>query len=154
MFASLLKQLLLHKSELPASVIQLYQKLTSQSMKPQRQDLEQAFISTSQGFDRAYIIIDALDECAKNHRNAMLRGLDMLQKRTCMRMFVTSRPHAEDIKQAFELSPTILIEATSSDLKKYVSSEIENSDDPNSIDEEFKNEIIEVISQKANDMYV
>lgn len=36
MFASLLKQLLLHKSELPASVIQLYQRLTSQSRKPQQ----------------------------------------------------------------------------------------------------------------------
>ena len=67
---------------------------------------------------------------------------------------MTSRPHAEDIKQAFEAFPNILIEATTSDLKKYVSSEIENSDDPHAIDQEFKNEIIEKISQKANDMYV
>lgn len=153
MTASLLKQLAMAKPSLPQSVSELHQRLKGQQRKPQQQDLEQAFVTTCQEFDRVFIMIDALDECDENnHRKLFLDFLNNLRHNTSTSVFVTSRPHPEDVKKVLEGSSRITIKANDSDLRKYISREIQRSEAADDIDENFKMEIIEKIVQGARQM--
>ena len=153
MLSSLLKQLSVPTSVLPHPVLELYQNSTRQQRQPRHEDLEEVLLLTCRTFDRVFVVIDALDECCEDERKAVLRSLDMLHKGSCCSIFVTSRPHPEDIKKAFELFPKIDIEATASNLKKYVQREIESKENLDEIDELFKDEIVEKISHGAGHMY-
>ncbi len=154
MTAGLLKQLAMAKATLPRSVLDLYQRLKDQQRKPQQQDLEQALLNTCRDFDRVFIIIDALDECDENkHRKSFLELLKSLRDNSSTNLFVTSRPHPEDVKKVLEGSSKIIIKADDSDLRKYISREIHCSEAVDDIDEDFKTKIIEKVVHGARQMY-
>ena len=157
MLASLLKQLALAKAKLPGPVFDLHQRMTRQQRQPKQEDLEEALLLTCSEFDRVFVVIDALDECDKSQRNAVLRALSTMSQCTPVSIFVTSRPHAEDISKAFKNSHKIVIEAKPSDIEKYVYNKIEDSGgvgplDIGPLDNEFKNLIIKKISQGSHQM--
>lgn len=153
MTASLLKQLAMAKATLPRSVLELYQRLKDQQRRPQQQDLEQALLNSCQDFDRVFIIVDALDECDENkHRKSFLDLIRSLRDNSSTSVFVTSRPHPEDVKKVLEGSSKIIIKADDSDLRKYISREIHCSEAVDDIDEDFKVEIIEKVVQGARQM--
>lgn len=155
MTASLLKQLAMAKAALPQSVVELYQRLKSQQRKPQQQDLEQTILTTCRNFDRVFIIIDALDECDENnHRKPFLEFLNKLRYNSSSNIFVTSRPYPDDVKKVFEGSSKIMIKADDSDLRKYISREIQCSEAADDIDDNFKKEIVEKVVQGARQMWV
>ena len=150
--ASLLKQLCLAKSKLPQPVLELYTKLKGQK-RPQLQDLEQAMLSTCRAFDGVYVVIDALDECDSSvHRKAFLKFLNDMRTKSRINVFVTSRPHIGDAEEFFENCAKIEIQAEDSDLRKFVSREIDRSDAVDEIEEEFKSCIIEKIMKGAQKM--
>ena len=153
--ASLLKQLAMAKPELPQSVLELYQRLKGLQRQPQQQDLEQAILTTYQNFVRVFIVIDALDECdANNKRKGFISFLENMRNNSDMSFFVTSRPHPEDIRKLLESCSNITIKADDSDLRRYISREIERSDTVDELDEDFKEDIIEKVVQGAGEMYV
>ena len=152
MLASLLKQLALTKAELPGPVLDLHQRMTRQQKQPKHEDLEEALLLTCSEFDRVFFVIDALDECNKSQRNAVLRVLSNISKCSPVSMFVTGRPHAENISKAFKKSEKIVIEAKRSDITKYVYNKIENSDEFETFDDGFRNLIVEKISQGSHQM--
>lgn len=151
--ASLLKQVAATRSAIPKAVSDIYKKLGEQQKRPQLQDLEKVLLITCQEFDRVFFVIDALDECDKGrHRSTFMRFLTSLQKPPNVKLFVTSRSYPEDIKRAFESAPQITVEASDSDLRRYLSREIENGGIADIIDETFKGEIIERIADGAQRM--
>ncbi|KAL9637688.1 MAG: hypothetical protein Q9164_002040 [Protoblastenia rupestris] len=153
--ASLLKQLTIAKAEVPQPVSELYQRLKGHQRQPQTQDLEQAFLHTCMAFERVFVVIDALDECdAINHRKPFLEFLDRLHSESSSNIFLTSRPHLEDAKNIYEISSKITIQADDSDLRRYVSKEIERSDAVDDIDEKFKDDIIESVVLGAHKMFL
>ena len=152
MLASLLKQLALTKAVLPEPVLDLHQRMTRQQKQPKQQDLEEALLRTCSEFDRVFFVIDALDECSKSQRNAVLRVLGNISQCSSVSMLITSRPHAEDISKAFNGSHKIVIEAKPSDIKKYVDNKIEDSDGLDAIDNKFRNLIVERVSQGSHQM--
>ena len=152
MLASLLKQLALTRAGLPGPVLDLHQRMTRQQRQPKQEDLEEALLLTCSEFDRVFVVIDALDECNKTQRNAVLRALINMSQCSQVSIFVTSRPHAEDISKAFKESHKIVIEAKPSDIKKYVYKKIENSDGVDTFDNGFRNLIVEKISQGSHQM--
>ena len=155
MLASLLKQLAIPLPKLPEPVLELYKKLSNLEKRPQQLHLEQAIVSTCEKYDRVFIIIDALDECdAKNHRKDFLNALKTLRTHSNFSIFVTSRLYPEDIKKDLKGAPQIIIGAHDDDLERYISREIERSDNIDEIDEDFKTEIITRVSQAAQSMCV
>lgn len=92
-------------------------------------------------------LLDALDECdAKNHRKDFLNALKTLRTH--------SNFSIEDIKKDLKGAPQIIIGAHDDDLERYISREIESSDNIDEIDEDFKIEIITRVSQAAQKMCV
>ena len=152
MLASLLKQLALTKAVLPGPVLDLHQRMTRQQRQPKQQDLEEALLRTCSDFDRTFFVIDALDECNKSQRNAVLRVLSNISQCSLVSMLITSRPHPEDIPKAFKGSDKIVIKAKPSDMRKYVDNKIENSDALDTLDNGFRDLIVEKVSQGSHQM--
>ena len=152
MLASLLKQLALAKSRLPVPVLDLHQRMTRQQRQPKQEDLEEALLLTCSEFDRVFVVIDALDECNKSQRNAVLRALSNMSQCSSVSIFVTSRPHTKGISKAFKKSHKIMIEAKPSDIREYVYKTIENSDAVDTFDDGFRDLLVEKISQGSHHM--
>ena len=153
MLSSLLKQLATAKTELSYHVLELYRKFTRQQRRPKQEDLEEVIVPTCNAFDRVFLVIDALDECSPEQRRAVLEALKRLHEVQSISIFVTSRPYPGDVKKAFEPFPKIDIEARNPDIRKYVRREIDNNHNLDDADEEFKEEIVVKMSQKARKMY-
>ena len=152
MLASLLKQLAMMRDGLPGPVLDLHERMIRQQRQPKQQDLEEALLLTFSEFHRVFLVIDALDECSKSQRGAVLRALNNISQSSPASIFVTSRPHAEDVSKAFKRSHRVLIEARSSDIKKYVDNKVENSDALDTSDNRFRNLIVEKVSQASHQM--
>jgi len=142
--ASLLKQLAAQKSTLPLSILTLYERFKKQRDYPQLQDLENTLLLVVREFSQVFFVIDALDECdAKKQRKPFLRFLKNLE-RTSARVFVTSRPHPEDIKLALSTSLKIKVKASDSDIGKYLAHKIDHDGDTDLIDEQLKDDVISI----------
>lgn len=119
----------------------------------QLEDIEQALQFVCADFDHTFLIIDALDECDKEERKILLRTLSGLQKKSTVRLFLTSRPQLDDeIRRAFGETSRFEIGAAESDLAAYLSMKIDDSDNVDVIDEDFKAEIIAKVVQGARQM--
>lgn len=154
-FASLLEQLAMSKTEIPKPVLELRQRTESQQRDFQQQNLEHAILLMCADFDQVFIVIDALDECDNEQRKSLIRALANLQKKSSVRIFLTGRPHSgQEITRKLGAPLQVKIGATDSDLRVYLSSKIDDSDNVDVIDEEFKEEIISQIIQAAHKMYV
>lgn len=152
-FRSLLRQLVMVFTEIPKQILELHQRTESRARPLQLEDLEQALQSICGDFDHTFFVIDALDECDKEQRKYLLRGLSKLEKIPSVRIFMTSRPHLDgDIKRAFGAPLQIEIGAADSDLAVYLSMKIDDSDNIDIIDEDFKAGIIAKITQGARQM--
>ncbi|KAI9759599.1 MAG: hypothetical protein M1840_003250 [Geoglossum simile] len=136
----------------PANVVASLLKLVA-SLEPTL-PYPNTLLLTCQEFRQAYIIIDALDRCAVgDHRKLFLQILGDITK-TSVRLFATSRPHPDDIKRSLGASPRIAIEASDSDIRKYLAQKIDQDGDIDLIDEQLKEEIIRNIASVAQGMFL
>ena len=87
---------------------------------------------TFKAYEKCFVVIDALDECKHQaHREEIIRVLkDLPIEKT--RIFVTSRPHTQDIKVYFKDALRVDIKASETDIKHYCSCMIDQS--PNGTD--------------------
>jgi hypothetical protein len=97
LLASLLGQLTLWKSTIPASVRKLYDEhLDDKKPRLSRNEIHGALSSIIKTYSRTFIIIDALDECKTNRiRNELLSEVYKLQEGSDLRLMVTFRPSIE-----------------------------------------------------------
>ena len=152
--ASLLRQIASHKSVLPVSLDELCTKFRDRNRKPQIQDLELALLHVCQDFDQVFIAIDALDECDEEmRRKTFLPFLAKLQQTPRIRLFITSRPHLEDIRKALDPALQVKVQASDADLRKYLRKRIEESGNADIIDEDFRQHLIETVAKGAQNMY-
>ena len=97
LLASLLGQLTLWKSTIPASVRKLYDEhLGHKKPRLSRNEIHEALSSIIETYSRTFIIIDALDECKTNRiRDELLSEVYKLQEGSDLRLMVTFRPSIE-----------------------------------------------------------
>jgi hypothetical protein len=153
--ASMLKQLASLKSPLPRSVVEFHKQFEKQRDRPRLKDLETTLLLACREFRQTFIIIDALDECdAGKHRKDFLQVLKGLEKAS-VKLFITSRPHPDDIKRNLGTFPQITIEASDSDIRKYFTEMIDQDDAAvDLVDEHLKQEIVRDITSGAQGMLV
>ncbi|KAL8754352.1 MAG: hypothetical protein Q9184_005138 [Pyrenodesmia sp. 2 TL-2023] len=152
MVASILHQVASAQPKLPTAVTDLYETFGKRAKTPNLQDLVQALRSATRDQAQVFLVIDALDECDAKLRRQFLNVLDSLKD--SISIFVTSRPHIQEIKEAFGSTPSIEIKAHRSDLRRCISYEIEASDWRDDLDERYRNEIADKIINNTEDMYV
>lgn len=106
-------------------------------------------------YDRFYIVVDALDEYPDDHRHEVLDVLKIINiKVSNARVIYTSREET-DIKEAFNDFKSVRITANLSNLKLYVTSEIEKRTSSGRLRikySEVKEKIINKLTREADGM--
>lgn len=125
--ASLAKQLADRKSNIPQSLTQLYQRyLDDKSFSPTLEHCLTLLQSLTASFTRVIILVDALDECASENNHRLI--ISSLQRLHTTKVLITSRvPGCQDIIDMFTQNKVqrLDIQATESDLERYVRMELE-----------------------------
>ncbi|MCJ1402435.1 hypothetical protein MMC11_005655 [Xylographa trunciseda] len=124
LLASLLKQLVQDCESLSEKVTALYKDHTKRRTRLPPEDLIQALQLEIARYPRVFIIVDALDECTEegNRRMDLMDGVRSLPRNA--NLLITSR-HNRTIETEFEGTRTLEINATDSDITRYVLARIQ-----------------------------
>ena len=152
--ANLLKQLESRNQILTRPLRELHERLKPQGGHPDIRDLKLVLVLALCDYKQVFIIIDALDECdIRKHRRVFL-GILLDLAVPPVKVFVTSRPHPEDIKISLYSQTKIKIQASDTDVRKYLHHQIEEDGPKDLLDENLKEEIVTTIIDGAQGMSV
>src|SRR5271154_5644387 len=152
---NLLKQLAQKQASMPESVKNLYECHKNKPSRPSFDEISKALYSVVTGYSRAFIIVDALDECqvSDGGRRRFLSEIFSLQIRTGANLFATSR-FIPEIVNEFNEATLLEIRASSEDIRKYLNSHMSQLPScalkSRDLQEKVKTEIV----QAADGMYV
>jgi hypothetical protein len=121
LLASLLKQLVQEQPSIPESVKSLYKSHKDKRTRPLFDEVSEVLQSVVAAYSRAFILIDALDECqvSDGGRRTLLSDIFKLQTKTGANFFATSRFN-DEITKEFEGALSLEIRAIDEDLQKYL----------------------------------
>jgi len=155
---SLLKQVVFGLDEIPEEISEAYKdrKNAVGGQGPRVSDILKMLQSTS-ARKRAFICIDALDECATQHVVKLLDSLgQLLQQSPGTRIFVTGRPHilAEIGRRLGERVTRICISPRRDDIVTYLHSRLATDTTPDAMDSALEVDILKKIPSDISEMYV
>ena len=155
---SLLKQLVFGLEEIPEEISKAYKdrKNAIGGQRPQISDILNMLKATS-ARKRAFLCIDALDECATEGRAKLLDSLgQLLQLSPDTRIFVTGRPHIlPEIGRSLAGGVTSLsISPKRNDIITYLRSRLAADTTPEAMDSALEADILKKIPRDISDMYV
>ena len=155
---SLLKQLVFGLEEIPEEISEEYQdrKNAIGGQGPQISDILKMLQITSSR-KRAFICIDAVDECPTEHRVKLLDSLSqLLQQSPGTRIFVTGRPHIlPEIGRRYAGRVTsISINPKRDDIITYLHSRLAADTTPDAMDSTLEADILEKIPRDISELYV
>ena len=158
MLGSLLKQLVFGLETIPEEISEAYKdrKNAIGGQGPQISDILQMLQTTSTR-RRTFICIDAIDECATEHRAKLLDSLGQLLKQSpSTRMFVTGRPHIlPEIRRRLAGRVTsISISPKRDDIVAYLHSRLAADTTPDAMDSALEADILKRIPSDLSEMYV
>jgi hypothetical protein len=109
---------LVHGKKTPSDdVVALYKKLVNRETRPTLNDIAEVLNKEIARYQKAYVVVDALDECAESSRVEILEKLRA--KNPTLRLLVTSRLY-DSIARQFEGQPRLEIAASAHDVRAYV----------------------------------
>ena len=150
LLANLLRQLVQGQPSLLEDMKLLYDKHKDKHTRPSFDEILKALHSVTAMYSRAFIIVDALDECQASDgcRSRFLSEIFNLQAKSRANIFATSR-FIPEITERFEGSMLLEIRASEHDVRRYVDghmwhlpSFVGRSPD---LQEEIKDEIVKAV---------
>lgn len=136
-------------TKLSKQILKLHRKIKIQKKNFRLKNLKQVFQFIYADFNHTFFIINALNKCDKK-KIYFLRELNNLQKKSFVKILLINLSHLNnDIKKTFVTSFQIEIDAKNSDLKIYLSIKVDDNNNVNFIDKDFKTEIIVKIIQRT-----
>jgi Cdc6-like AAA superfamily ATPase len=152
---NLLKQLAQKQASMPESVKSLYECHRNKPSRPSLDEISKALYSVVAGYSRAFVIVDALDECqvSDGGRRRFLSEIFNLHAKTGANLFTTSRFIPEIVKE-FKGCLSLEIRASNEDVKRYLDGHM--SQLPSFVLANFglQREIKAAIAQAVDGMYV
>ena len=158
MLGALLKQVVEGLEEMPGEIAQAYeyQKRDTDGRGLQLPDIVKMLRITSSE-KRTLICIDALDECAADHRVKLLGSLNqILLGSPGTRIFMTGRPHIlPEIRGRLAGGVTsISITPKRDDIITYLHSKLEEDPNPDAMDSSLEADILRKIPEDNSETYV
>jgi Cdc6-like AAA superfamily ATPase len=147
---SLLKQLVQERPSVLEHVKGLYERHKGKRTRPSFDEVIKTLHSIITDYSRAFIIVDALDECqvSDGGRRMLLSEIFNIQAKTGLNIFATSRFIPEIMKE-FEGSISLEIRASDEDVQRYLDgkmSQLRPFVSRNfTLQEEIRSEIIEAV---------
>ena len=158
MLGALLKQIVGGLEEVPGEISQAYedQKKVIGGRRPHLADIVKMMQITSSK-KHTFICIDAIDECAAEHRVKLLDSLDrILQRSPATRIFMTGRPHiqAEIGKRLSGQVTSTAITPRKDDVIEYLRTRLKEDTNPDAMDSTLEADILRKIPEDVSDVYV
>ena len=151
LLACLLRQLAQGLPQVPESLDALFKKYKSRGTRP---SLDEYFVSlraTVKQLPRAFIVIDALDECQFPTVTRLLDTVLELQASSSVNLIATSRLIPE-ITARFKSKPTLEIRAATHDVTEYLKSSLEKLPSFVLRDPQLQDDIVHKITDAADGM--
>jgi len=125
LLSSLLKQLVQAQPSVPENVKSLYQSYKDKPTRPSFDEISNVLHSIVAGYSRAFIVVDALDECqiSDGSRRRFLLEILNLQATSRTNLFATSR-YIPEIEKWFEEAIILEIRANDEDVRRYLDNHI------------------------------
>jgi len=158
MLGSLLQQLVFGLEDIPEEILEAYEdrKHAMGGQGLQFSDILNMLQITS-ARKRSFICIDALDECAAEHRVKVLDSLgQLLQQSPGTRIFVTGRPHIlpEIRTRLAGRAESISISPKREDIVTYLRSRLAADTAPDAMDSTLEGDILKKIPTDISELYV
>jgi len=158
MLGALLKQVVGGLREVPEEIVKVYedQKVAIGGRAPRISDIVK-MLQTVSSEKRIFICIDALDECAAEHRAKLLGSLDqILQKSPGTRIFMTGRPHilAEIGRRLAGRVTGVTITPRRDDITSYLHNRLGEDTIPDAMNSSLEVDILKKIPDDISEMYV
>ena len=158
MLGSLLKQIVSGMETIPEEISRAFQeqKRAIGGRGPRLPDIVK-MLQTTTSSQRAFICIDALDECAVVHRVKLLNSLQqILEGSPRTRIFINGRPHirAEIEKRLAGRVRRVSIGPRKDDIIEYLRVRLDEDETPDAMDESLATDILEKIPQNMSETYV
>lgn len=153
LLGAVLKQLVQERPLYGEPVTVLHNRHADRRTRPSLDEICTALNSVLKSYSKAYIIIDALDECTDSDgtRSELLTTLRNLQTRADVQLLVTSR-FVTRIEQLFKGSPMLEIRASEADVRRYVAGQLNRLPKWIDRDPELQAEIQDGIVQAVDGM--
>lgn len=147
---AMLRQLVEARPTVPPIVASLYASHSYQSSFPRFDEIVATFSAVAQGFDRTFMIVDAVDECLDDHtRSYLTYTLSSLS----VSLLFTSRPDPS-VGKILENWTRLDLHPSQHDLRLYAEERFQLSRLAQTCEVESKQKILEQVVQKADGMYV
>lgn len=150
---TLLKQIMPQSVHLQAVLSRRYQLSTQQGTRPQFDELLSILVSALSHFERAWIVLDALDEY-RDGIESFVTSFEYLIHDTHANIFVTSRPisHSEGL---FPKTIKIEVQAANDDVRSYISHRLSSPENGRAVKEMMKDPqlklwVTEKVLQESN----
>ena len=152
----MLRQFLTTASYVPETIITTLESIKKKDQRAEIGDISKMLKILLPHLDRSFLCLDALDELESRTRFTLLKALRTEFGST--RIFLTGRPHIEpEVNEALQIQLDAMhIEASEGDIRGFLIHEIEEdmNINPDDMNEQLKEEILEAIISKAGGMYV
>jgi hypothetical protein len=140
----------------PAVLTKLYHSCHSGRAQPSVESLQATLLLILDAFNDAYIVLDALDECAE--RKAVLKWIKQITswRKSKLHLLATSRPEEYIAKNLRLLDPdhvNIKQELVSRDIKSYIDRILYGEDSFKKWDDKIKANIKNTVLKSAGGMY-
>ena len=158
MLGSLLRQLVSGLEEIPEAVVRGFknQKKAIGGRGLKVSGILKMF-QTIVAAKRTFICVDAVDECAPEHRMVILESLgQILQVSPNTRIFITGRPHVwSEVERRLDGAATfILVEPTGDGIVSYLREKLRNDTTPEIMSSTLEANILESIPELSSETYV
>jgi hypothetical protein len=155
LLASLLKQLI-QEQPIPERIKILYERHKDKRTRPSVDEISKVLHSIVADYSRAFIVIDALDECqvSDGSRKRFLTELFDLQAKTGANFLATSRFIQETVKEFEGRSTQLEIRASGDDLQKYLDGHMLRLPSFVSRNADLQKEVKNAIINAVDGMYV
>ena len=158
MLGSLLKQLVFGLEEIPDEISEAYKNRRNSigGQRPQISDILR-MLQTMSTRKRAFICIDAIDECATEHQVKLLDSLgQLLQQSPGTRIFVTGRPHIlpEMERRLAGRVTNLSINPKRDDIVTYIHTRLAADPIPDAMDSALEAGILKKIPGDISEVYV
>jgi hypothetical protein len=152
LMSSLVAQLISESDEIHDEVLTIYKQYCHRGTKPDQATISQLLQTMLGALRRVYVVIDALDECDEAARAALIGALR--QSTANVHLICTSRD-ISDVREMFEGSPKIEIQASQADISEFLKARIAESHNLVKYckkDETLEGAIIHAVTMKADGM--
>ena len=103
---------------------------------------------------RAYICIDAIDECTPKSRRELLGSLrDIVRGSSRTRVLYTGRSHiADEVKKYFAEAIIVPVSPTEDDIRLYLDSRLDGDTEPDAMDNDLRRDIMRIIPETISEV--